>query len=45
MDNKQGITLVKKNSKIVGNGYKIIEINVSDKAESLYAVCTPIKNY
>jgi len=25
------------------NGFKIIEVNVSYPAESLYAVCTPIK--
>lgn len=45
MNNKQGITFVKKESKVVGDGYKIIEINISDQTESLYAVCTPIKKY
>lgn len=29
--------------KEVENGYKIIEFNVSDPTESLYAVVTPIK--
>ncbi|MGE8206819.1 hypothetical protein ACQKP0_20105 [Heyndrickxia sp. NPDC080065] len=26
------------------NGYKIIELNVSDPTESLFAIVTPIKN-
>jgi len=26
-----------------GNGFKIIEVNLSNPAENLYAVCTPIK--
>jgi hypothetical protein len=28
-----------------GNGFKIIEFNVSDPAESLFAVVTPIKKH
>jgi len=30
-------------SKSTGSGYKVIEVNVSDPSENLYAVCTPIK--
>jgi len=26
-----------------GNGYKVIEVNVSVPADYLYAVCTPVK--
>ncbi|WP_277749482.1 hypothetical protein [Oceanobacillus halophilus] len=26
-----------------GNGFKVIEVNMSDTADSLYAVCTPVK--
>lgn len=26
-----------------GDGYNIVEINVSNPAENIYAVCTPIK--
>lgn len=31
-------------SKEADNGYKIIEVNISDPAESLFSVVTPIKN-
>ncbi|WP_261796344.1 hypothetical protein [Oceanobacillus massiliensis] len=24
-------------------GYEVIEVNISDSTESLYAVCTPVK--
>lgn len=33
-----------KNVDSVDSGYKVIEVNLSDSTESLYAVCTPIKN-
>jgi hypothetical protein len=36
------ITIINKEYKD-GNGFKVIEVNVSNPAESLYAVCTPIK--
>ncbi|MEK3905760.1 hypothetical protein [Oceanobacillus profundus] len=32
-----------KNVDSVDSGYKVIEVNLSDSTESLYAVCTPIK--
>lgn len=28
---------------VVDGGYKVIEVNITDSAENLYAVCTPIK--
>ncbi|WP_306798737.1 hypothetical protein [Oceanobacillus saliphilus] len=31
------------NTKAIEEGYKVIEVNVSDSTESLYAVCTPVK--
>lgn len=37
------ITINNKEYKDAGNGFKVIEVNVSNPAESLYAVCTPIK--
>ncbi|MBD8067641.1 hypothetical protein [Bacillus sp. PS06] len=33
-----------KESLVTISGYKVIEFNVSDPTESLYAVVTPIKN-
>ncbi|MFD1851537.1 hypothetical protein [Oceanobacillus bengalensis] len=38
MENNKMLT-----KKTTENGYKIVEVNMSDSAESLYAVCTPIK--
>ncbi|RLL44860.1 hypothetical protein D8M04_08230 [Oceanobacillus piezotolerans] len=29
--------------KLIDTGYKVVEINMSDATENLYAVCTPIK--
>lgn len=31
------------NNQLYNNGYKVIEMNISDSTESIYAVCTPIK--
>ncbi|WP_278309204.1 hypothetical protein [Oceanobacillus zhaokaii] len=28
---------------VVDEGYKVIEVNISESAENLYAVCTPVK--
>jgi len=44
MNNIQFITSKENECKDGGNGYKIIEINVSDPSENLFAVVTPIKN-
>ncbi|WP_156178011.1 hypothetical protein [Bacillus sp. SA1-12] len=43
MNNSQNKTSVKNEYKEGGSSFKVIEINVSDKTESLYAVVTPIK--
>ncbi|WP_157081439.1 hypothetical protein [Neobacillus soli] len=43
MNNNQIITPRKNEYKDGGNGYKVIEINVSDPSENLFAVVTPIK--
>ncbi|MCQ6282515.1 hypothetical protein [Bacillus sp. EB600] len=43
MDNNHLIKLRKNECKDGGNGYQIIEFNVSDPAENLFAVVTPIK--
>ncbi|MBP2076986.1 hypothetical protein [Oceanobacillus polygoni] len=32
-----------KNEVSVDSGYKVIEVNLSDSTEGLYAVCAPIK--
>lgn len=37
------IIVSNKDYKEAGNGYKVIEVNVANPAESLYAVCSPIK--
>ncbi|WP_257000294.1 hypothetical protein [Neobacillus jeddahensis] len=41
--NNQVMTSRKNDNKDGGNGYKIIEFNVSDPTESLFSVVTPIK--
>jgi uncharacterized UPF0146 family protein len=42
--NKDQVTIVRDIAdKNVGNGIKIVEWNVSDPTESLYAVVTPVK--
>jgi len=43
MNSEKIITIRKQDYKNGENGFKIIEVNVSNPAESLYAVCTPIK--
>lgn len=42
MDNKKVLT-ISKNENDAGGGYKVIEMNVSDPAANIYAVCTPVK--
>ncbi|NRD80056.1 hypothetical protein HPT25_22215 [Bacillus sp. BRMEA1] len=43
MKNEQ-ITITRKNeSKTGDNGFKIIEVNITDPAENLFSVVTPIK--
>lgn len=42
MNNSQLKTPIKKEFKDGGSGFKVIEMNVSDSTESLYAVVTPI---
>ncbi len=43
MNNHQ-ITIIRKDeSKTEESGYKIIQVNVSDPSENLFAVVTPIK--
>lgn len=37
------ISINNQDYKIGENGYKVTEVNVSYSAESLYAVCTPVK--
>ncbi|MFF2445492.1 hypothetical protein ACFVSW_00205 [Neobacillus sp. NPDC058068] len=43
MNNIQIITTGKNEYKDGDSGYKIIEFNVSDPTENLYAVVTPVK--
>lgn len=43
MDNNKGMKNNNKDYKNEGNGYKVIEVNVSDSSEGLYAVCSPIQ--
>lgn len=43
MENIQLITSRKNECKDGENGYKMIEFNVSDPTDSLFAVVTPIK--
>ena len=35
--------IIKSENKNIGNGYKVIKVNVSNSVEGLYAVCTPIQ--
>lgn len=44
MNNNHIIVTRKNECKDGDNGYKIIEFNVSDPSENLFAVVTPIKN-
>lgn len=37
------ITISKPSNQKGENGYKVIEVNVSNPADNTYAVCTPIK--
>lgn len=43
MDNNQIKLSTKTESNVGGNGYKIIEINVSDPTKNSFAVVTPVK--
>ncbi|WP_160718799.1 hypothetical protein [Bacillus sp. USDA818B3_A] len=43
MNNNQLVTSKKEERKEGGNGYKIIEFNVTDPTESLFSIVTPIK--
>lgn len=44
MNNSQVLTPIKNEGKDLGNGgFKIVEINVTDPSENLFAVCTPVK--
>lgn len=43
MNNNQIIIPRNNECKDGGNGYKVIEINISDPSENLFAVVTPIK--
>ncbi|MDR7238124.1 hypothetical protein [Neobacillus drentensis] len=43
MNNIQFKTLKEKECKNGGNGNKVVEVNVSDPSENLFAVVTPIK--
>jgi len=43
MNNIQFKTSRENECKDGGNGYKIIEVNVSDPSENLFAVVTPVK--
>lgn len=40
---EKAITIINKEVKNGGSGFKIIEVNLSNPAENSYAVCTPIK--
>ncbi|WP_169891192.1 hypothetical protein [Litchfieldia alkalitelluris] len=42
-DNQLKISIERKSDSSI-SGYKVIEFNVTDPTESLYAVVTPIKN-
>ena len=37
------VTIGKTSNTNGGNGFKVIEVNVMDPAQSIYAVCTPVK--
>lgn len=43
MNNNTLIKNSKNETNNVGTGYKIIEINVTDPAQSLFSIVTPIK--
>jgi hypothetical protein len=43
MNNIQSISSNNNKNNIAGNGYKVIEVNVSNPSENLFAVCTPVK--
>jgi len=43
MSNNQVLTLTKSEYKNGDSGLKVVEVNVSNPVESLYAVCTPVK--
>lgn len=35
--------IISRDNTLKDEGYKVIEVNISDSTENLYAVCTPIK--
>lgn len=43
MNNNQVIS-ISKELKSGGEGYKVIQVNVSNPTDNLYAVCTPVQN-
>lgn len=43
MNNIQLVTTKQSECKDGNNGYKIIEVNIKDPAENLFAVVTPVK--
>ncbi|MCU9614950.1 hypothetical protein OEV98_15500 [Caldibacillus lycopersici] len=42
MSNNRVVT-ISKDTKISTSGFKVVEVNVSNPVDHLYAVCTPIK--
>ncbi|WP_281252933.1 hypothetical protein [Oceanobacillus senegalensis] len=35
--------ILQNNDVVKDGGYKVIEVNMSDASDSIYAVCTPVK--
>ncbi|MCM3161484.1 MULTISPECIES: hypothetical protein [Bacillaceae] len=42
MNNQQTTISIKNDYKDGGNGYKVIEVNISNTSDNLYAVVTPV---
>lgn len=45
MNNYQFKTPIKEAYKNGGNGYKVVEVNISNSTENVYAVVTPINKW
>lgn len=43
MENKNQLAILKEELNGGGNGYKIINEEIKDQPENIYAVCTPVK--
>ncbi|UTR10167.1 hypothetical protein MM300_20180 [Evansella sp. LMS18] len=43
MENKKQLSILKEEFNGSGNGYKIINEEIKDQPENIWAVCTPVK--